>query len=108
MSDSLASRVRHLVRCGALPNKAKLEIEGRVTEVSMFDVEKALERAENPKLPKLPKGYWVRENEGRPELWNAAECLVVFDGGVFFFNPFYPKDAPAVIAFLEANCSEAG
>ncbi len=98
MTDSLASRVRHLMQCGALPNNAKLEIEGRVTEVSMFDVEEALERAENPKLP---KGYEVKDGvlfcpEGgdmantAPDGWFKVK-MTILD----------PNDAQALAAFLQ-------
>jgi len=53
--------------------------------------------------PKLPEGYRVEVTKLGLELWhlNSSHCLVVFNDGVFCFNPVYPKDAPAVIAFLK-------
>jgi len=53
--------------------------------------------------PELPDGYRVEVTKLGLELWhlNSSHCLVVFNDGVFCFNPVYPKDAPAVISFLQ-------
>jgi len=74
------------------PSEVTITINGQVYKTTVY-----------PEIPKLPEGYRVEETKLGLELWHlkSSHCLVVFNDGVFCFNPVYPKDAPAVIAFLQ-------